>query len=184
MMPDMFDILLSLVMSKIQRQHTIMREALPAKVKLEITLDFLSSGISYRRLSHFYRVSRFSLSKFIPEVCEEIFKALKENIKIPNNAEEWAKIENGFRKKWNFLLCCGAIDGKHMHIIAPGNIGTVMSTGKILMQEPSPMALGEKKLQDLRGYVNKGVIILRCQQWREETPLKPTLTMMVRCLGN
>ncbi|CAH1972161.1 unnamed protein product [Acanthoscelides obtectus] len=125
MMPDMFDILLSLVMSKIQRQHTIMREALPAKVKLEITLDFLSSGISYRRLSHFYRVSRFSLSKFIPEVCEEIFKALKENIKIPNNAEEWAKIENGFRKKWNFLLCCGAIDGKHMHIIAPGNIGSM-----------------------------------------------------------
>lgn len=85
MLPDVFDILLSLVMPKIQRQHTIMREALPAKVKLEITLDFLSSGISYRRLSHFYRVSRCSISKFIPEVCEEIFKALKENIKVSTN---------------------------------------------------------------------------------------------------
>lgn len=85
MMPDVFDILLSLVMPKIQRQHTIMREALPAKVKLEITVDFLSSGISYRRLSHFYRVSRCSISKFIPEVCEEIFKALKENIKVSTN---------------------------------------------------------------------------------------------------
>ena len=82
MTPDMFDILLSLVTPKIQQQDTIMRQALPARIKLEITLDFLSSGISYRRLSHFYRVSRCAIGKFIPEVCVEIYKALKENIEV------------------------------------------------------------------------------------------------------
>lgn len=44
MTPYLFDILLTLVTPKIQRMDTIMRQALPAKVKLEITLDFLSSG--------------------------------------------------------------------------------------------------------------------------------------------
>ena len=82
MTPDMFDILLSLVTPKIQQQDTIMRQALPARIKLEITLDFLSSGISYRRLSHFYRVTRCAIGKFIPEVCVEIYKALKENIEV------------------------------------------------------------------------------------------------------
>lgn len=82
MTPDLFDILLSLVTPKIQRIDTIMRQALPAKLKLEITLDFLSSGISYRRLSHFYRVARCSISKFIPEVCVEIYKALKKYIEV------------------------------------------------------------------------------------------------------
>lgn len=46
-------------------------------------------------------------------------------MQIPNNAEEWAKIENGFRKRWNFPLCYGAIDGKHIQIIAPGNSGSM-----------------------------------------------------------
>ncbi|XP_060874330.1 uncharacterized protein LOC132948063 [Metopolophium dirhodum] len=125
MSPDIFDILLSCVAPKIQRMNTIMREAIPAKVKLEITLDFLSSGINYRKLSHFYRVSRSSICKFIPEVCVEIYKALKENIKLPINNEEWAEIENGFKNRWNFPLCYGAIDGKHIQIVAPDNSGSI-----------------------------------------------------------
>jgi len=67
---------------KMQRMNTIMNEAIPAKVRFEITLDFFSSGINYRILSHFYRVSRSSIFKFIPEVGVEIYKALKENIKV------------------------------------------------------------------------------------------------------
>jgi len=67
---------------KIQRMHTIIREAIAARVKLEIILDFLPSGISYRKLSYSYRVSRSSISKFVPEVYIQIYKVLKENIKV------------------------------------------------------------------------------------------------------
>lgn len=38
--------------------------------------------------------------------------------------EEWATIELGFRTKWNFPGCLGAIDGKHVNIKAPANCGS------------------------------------------------------------
>jgi hypothetical protein len=40
-----------------------------------------------------------------------------------NDMAEWKVIENGFRLKWNFLKCYGAIDGKHVTIHAPANCG-------------------------------------------------------------
>lgn len=77
-----FDELLMLLSSSIQRQDTFMRDALPAKVKLEITLTFLASGMSFRNLSHFYRVSKPSISNLIPEVCWAIYESLKTHIKV------------------------------------------------------------------------------------------------------
>jgi hypothetical protein len=38
---------------------------------------------------------------------------------LPNSHEEWETISNGFRNRWNFPLCCGAIDEKHVLINAP-----------------------------------------------------------------
>nr|CAH7732281.1 unnamed protein product [Callosobruchus chinensis] len=52
------------------------------KVKLEITLTFLASGMSFRNLSHFYRVSIPSISNLIPEVCWAIYESLKTQIKM------------------------------------------------------------------------------------------------------
>lgn len=43
---------------------------------------------------------------------------------VHNTNEEWKVIEEGFRKRWNFPNCYGAIDGKHFRIIAPPNCGS------------------------------------------------------------
>lgn len=43
---------------------------------------------------------------------------------MPNSAEEWEIIEQGFRKKWNFPGCCGALDGKHIVVNAPEDSGS------------------------------------------------------------
>ncbi|XP_041983244.1 protein ANTAGONIST OF LIKE HETEROCHROMATIN PROTEIN 1-like [Aricia agestis] len=100
-----------------------MRDAIPARVKLEITLVYLSSGISYRLLSVFFRVSKASIIKIIPEVCAAINESLKDYIKIPN-VKEWQDIQIGFASRWNFPNCCGSIDGKHITIQAPPNCGS------------------------------------------------------------
>lgn len=80
--PSQVEILLNLIAPKIQRENTLMRDAIPARVKLEITLVYLSSGISYRLLSIFFRISKASIIKIIPEVCNAINESLKEFIKV------------------------------------------------------------------------------------------------------
>lgn len=80
--PDNFEELLSMIEGSIQRQDTLMREAVPARIKLEVTLTYLATGMSYRSLSHFYRISKPSISKLIPEVCRKIYTGLKQFIKV------------------------------------------------------------------------------------------------------
>lgn len=77
-----FNYLLSIVEKNIQKQNTFFREALPARTKLEITLRFLATGESFSSLQYLFRVPKCSISKFIPSVCEEIYCALEEYIKV------------------------------------------------------------------------------------------------------
>ncbi|CAH1989520.1 unnamed protein product [Acanthoscelides obtectus] len=105
---------------KIERQDTFMRDAIPARVKLEVAICFLSSGISYRLLAIFFRISKSSISKCIPEVCDVMYQALDEYLQVPDK-RKWEDIQVGFHHRWNFPGCCGAIDGKHVAIQAPPN---------------------------------------------------------------
>lgn len=43
---------------------------------------------------------------------------------MPNSAEEWSTIAQGFLERANFPGCCGALDGKHINIQQPKNSGT------------------------------------------------------------
>lgn len=77
-----FNHLLELVQPKIQKRDTLMRAALPARLKLQITLRYLASGDSFRSLEALYRVPKSSISKFIPSVLEAIYESLKEYIEV------------------------------------------------------------------------------------------------------
>lgn len=80
MTAENFEELLSLVSINIQRKNTLFRDAIPAKLKLEVTLSFLSTGDSC--LSRMFRLPKPTISKIIPEVCQEIKRALKDHIKV------------------------------------------------------------------------------------------------------
>ncbi|KAF8777947.1 putative nuclease HARBI1 like protein [Argiope bruennichi] len=122
--PEMFNNLLCRISDTIQRQNTIMRGSLSAKIKLELTLTFLASGCSYRTLSHLFRVPKSTISSTIPEVLDAIYESLNEFIKVPSTTEEWAAIKQGFLNAWNFPNCHGALDGKHVLIQSPPNCGS------------------------------------------------------------
>ncbi len=79
---DKFDELLSMVGPYIQKLDTKMRRALPAQLKLEVTLRFLATGDSFSTLAYFFRVPPSSISTFIPEVLQAIVKALSKFIKV------------------------------------------------------------------------------------------------------
>ena len=80
-----FYYLLELVRPKIQKNHTNMREALSAKVKLQITLRYLATGDSFKSLEYLFRVPKSSISKFIEEVLDAVCDALKEFMKVSKN---------------------------------------------------------------------------------------------------
>lgn len=82
MTAENFEELLSLISNNIQRSDTLFRDAIPAKIKLEVTLSFLCTGNSYRSLSHLFRLPKSSISNIIPEVCREIRRALADHIKV------------------------------------------------------------------------------------------------------
>lgn len=44
---------------------------------------------------------------------------------MPNTAEDWMKIADGFKTRWQLPHCCGAIDGKHIRIVKPDNSGSM-----------------------------------------------------------
>lgn len=80
--PDQFEFLLQKISHLIQKEDTIMRTAIPAKIKLELTLSFLATGNSYRSLSHFFRVWKPAISLFVPEVLDALYECLKDYIKV------------------------------------------------------------------------------------------------------
>ncbi|CAH1973525.1 unnamed protein product [Acanthoscelides obtectus] len=43
---------------------------------------------------------------------------------VPDTHDAWKKVANGFKARWNFPFCCGAIDGKHVLIEAPPHTGS------------------------------------------------------------
>nr|CAI5822933.1 unnamed protein product [Callosobruchus analis]CAI5847310.1 unnamed protein product [Callosobruchus analis] len=101
-LPHKFDELLSKIESSIRKQDTHMRNAIPAKVKLEVTMTYLATGDWLYTLEALHRVARTIIAQFIPEVCNAIYNAVKEYMRIPCH-EEWNRIEHGFRTKWNSL---------------------------------------------------------------------------------
>ena len=62
----------------------------------------------------------------MPEVSDAIWNVLKDKyVHFPSHETEWKAISNEFDEIWNFLQCLGAIDGKHVRIVAPRSSGTL-----------------------------------------------------------
>ena len=77
--PDVFELILNKISPKISKQDTVMRKSIPAGARLEATLRFLAGGEAYSSLQYSTRISKHSLSAIIPETCEAIYQALKDD---------------------------------------------------------------------------------------------------------
>lgn len=79
---ECFSQLLSMVRPLIEKQDTILREAVSAEERIIATLRFLASGCSYVDLMFNTAISPQLLSQIIPETCMAIYKCLKDYIKV------------------------------------------------------------------------------------------------------
>ncbi|KAK9736329.1 hypothetical protein QE152_g12602 [Popillia japonica] len=67
---------------KIQRMDTNMREAITVRERLAVTLRFLATGDSYTSLQYLFRISKSTISKIVPEVCDALIQSLQEYVKV------------------------------------------------------------------------------------------------------
>lgn len=77
-----FEYLLQMIEPEIKKKDTLWRKAIPAKVRLAVTLRFLATGDSFRSLYFLFKISSQVISLIVPEVCEALCKALKEYVKV------------------------------------------------------------------------------------------------------
>lgn len=82
------------------------------------------TGCTIRTLWSSFRLEESTIRLIIRDVCIAIIKNMKNVFMRTPTTEEWENIARGFNNTWNFPNCIGAIDGKHINIIAPANSGS------------------------------------------------------------
>ncbi len=77
-----FEFLINLVGPKIKKKDTHLREAIPVKIRLAITLRFLATGDSYTSLQYVFRVSKQRIGVIVIETCQALTAAIHDNIQV------------------------------------------------------------------------------------------------------
>ena len=89
-------------------------------VKLAITLRHLATSASYTTLQYAFRVASPTIEKFVPEVCDTITRAYRDQVmRCPTLSEDWLLVESVFRRRLNYPHALGAVDGRHIPIRCP-----------------------------------------------------------------
>lgn len=82
MSEDCYKTLLDLVSPLIEKQNTLLREAITPHERLSATLRYLAIGRKYEDLKFSVIISPQALSAIIPEVCAVIVQVLHDYIKV------------------------------------------------------------------------------------------------------
>ena len=101
------------------KADTQMRDAISPRVRLQVTLRFLSGPASFPVLEDIFRIPKPTLSKMIPEVCDALWQELnQECIVLPQDRTEWLTKAREFEEKWQYPFALAALDGKHVEVQA------------------------------------------------------------------
>jgi len=126
MRPELFDEICHRVRPAIQGKFSNFREPLPVGLKVAVTLRHLATGAVYPTLAFQYRISRHTITRFLPKVCQAIINAyVDEVMECPTDEASWQAIADHFGRRWNLPHALGALDGKHVAIKKPNKSGSL-----------------------------------------------------------
>ena len=110
----------------LRKSTTNFRKPLEVGLKLEVTLRHLSTGELHCNTNR--GLEKTTICKFVPQVCRAILKEFQhEYLMCPTDPEDWKKIKERFRNRWNVPNAVGALDGKHIAIKKPKKSGSEFS---------------------------------------------------------
>ena len=115
MPPELCQELEQRITAELQRDRTLMRDPVSSGVKLAVTLRHFATGDRYTTLQYAFRVTSSTIEKFVPEVCDTITRAYRDQVlQCPTLPEDWSLVEPVFCQSWNFPHALGALDGRHI----------------------------------------------------------------------
>ncbi|CAL9692929.1 unnamed protein product [Knipowitschia caucasica] len=126
-----FEEVLRLVGEKLTLQDTNYRKSIPAATRLCIGLRFLRSGQHFHAVAETFRVALSSVCKIVPQVVAVLCSDLQGEL-CPPSSQLWTTTEEEFRRRWDFPLCCGALDGRQVLLRSPPCSGSQSSSVVIL----------------------------------------------------
>ena len=125
MSPEVYNELLTTLTPALQKKHTNCRPPVSPEVRLALTLRYLVHGESFLSLSEHFRVGRSTAGLIMKETCQAIIDILMDDYLVtPSTTEDWLKVSSEFQTRWNFPHLLGAVDGKHIRIVAPSKSGS------------------------------------------------------------
>ena len=115
---DTFEYLCSELQPVLGKRYVV-RKPILVQQRVAMTLWRLGTNVEYRTIGHLFGVGLSSVCAIGHEVCEAIVTTLGHRyIRIPQG-NGIQKIVDGFLSRWQFPQCAGAVDGKHIPILAP-----------------------------------------------------------------
>lgn len=119
-----FEFVLERIAHRIQRQDTNMRTSLSPKLRLQVTLSYLRTGMSYDRVAAEFRIHKSTVSNVIIDTCEAIIDELSPDfLSCPDSPEEWVAESLAWEQDTAVPHMLGAIDGTHIRMSKPANSG-------------------------------------------------------------
>lgn len=119
---ERFDYLLNFICQDLEPEAHSRPDSITPKLKLLITLRYLTERDSFNTLQNCFRVSQNRIYFIVRETCDSIIKRIgRRYLSLPKRREEWEQIQREFYKKYNFPRVIGCIDGKHVSIQKPPN---------------------------------------------------------------
>ncbi|XP_077476254.1 uncharacterized protein LOC144089370 [Stigmatopora argus] len=107
--------------SRLTRQDTSFRLALPVEKRVAVALWRLASNVEYRTISALFGVGKSTVCKCVRDMCHSIVVLLRADyLRTPAEAEleESARL---FLSQWGFPHCVAAVASLHTAIITPSN---------------------------------------------------------------
>ncbi|XP_039282796.1 uncharacterized protein LOC120351026 [Nilaparvata lugens] len=100
---EAFNSILKKISRKIHKADTLMRQAIPARLKLQSFCEYVVTGCTFSSLERLFHVSATSISKYIPEVADAILAVFPEFIQVIESIDNCAGVIQGktiFNKQW------------------------------------------------------------------------------------
>lgn len=100
------------------KKNTQFRSAIPVEKRVAVALYFLKSGVDYSVLSDLFCIGQSTVRLIVNEFLAAAAAKYNRLIKFPTE-EEKQVIAEGYKAKWQYPNCFGALDGCHIPVLPP-----------------------------------------------------------------